>query len=57
MAGNTKQTLKYKIDKEYLKNCTIARKADINVNQIKFFNVNSAKKVKDDLFDDLDMSM
>ena len=30
MAEN-KQTLKYRINKEYLKNCTIARKADIKI--------------------------
>lgn len=54
MAEN-KQTLKYRINKEYLKNCTIARKADINTNQVKFFSVNANKKVKEDLFDDIEM--
>lgn len=47
MSEKKKQTLSYRLNKEYLKNCTIFGKAKMNVNEIKFFKVNGKAKVED----------
>lgn len=49
MAGNN--NLKYRLNNEYLKNCTIFGKANMKVNQEKSFRIPSNVRVKEDDFE------